>query len=431
MERLRTSRVPVRIDLQAQADLVLARYFPCDGGLSRVYWPRALRTFLAALAEAAAGVVDAAETPALRSLPEKLRGTGYVRVQDRLLLDKILRSSSLKDLCPQQLGHTAAAPLPGWPEDIDDVSDLDASLARRSLRSDVKGFLWRLAAQPEDRPLKLNYRGGSAASARPISVEVPDAQTAETIHSRLCEADKLALHNGCRGLLPNQLVEVRCDDRLAARVSVVEESGIMPWRDGTMGGYIGDSRRLYGITAGHVHRDSSDRELVSSISAKVDVSFVPLKDDSSDSVICNAMPLRMLLPHEVGLTIGEEVYKMGHATGLQIGRLKEISTDFQCPVSKNRYEDHVEVEWQQDEDRSRFAFDGDCGSLYCVRRGGMFVPIAIHRVSNGGPADDADGGPRCSYGCNFEEALALLVEGREDDAGELCFQNPCYCSAAP
>ena len=80
-------------------------------------------------------------------------------------------------------------------------------------------------------------------------------------------------------------------------------------------------------------------------------------------------------------------------------------------ANRRTYSDHVEVAWDLTS-QTRFAFHGDCGALYCVKRGAKYVPIAIHRISS----------ETSSFGSNFIEALQFI--SAEMDGEELSFVNP-------
>jgi hypothetical protein len=113
----------------------------------------------------------------------------------------------------------------------------------------------------------------------------------------------------------------------------------------------------------------------------------------------------------VDLQIGEAVYKIGRSTGLTIGKLGSIESTFRS--SGFRYKDHVQVLWN--DDNCRFAFSMDFGSIYCVKRGPMYVPIGIHRISD----------TNVSYGCSIWKAMEYFPEDAESEHA-LNFVNPSY-----
>jgi len=111
---------------------------------------------------------------------------------------------------------------------------------------------------------------------------------------------------------------------------------------------------------------------------------------------------------DVDLEIGEPVYKMGCSTGLTIGRLGSMNSSFRSGGFS--YEDHVQVLWN--EEHCRFAFSNDCGSIYCVKRGPMSVPIGIHRSSD----------TNFSCGCSVYKAIEIFP--MELTQNVLRFVNP-------
>ena len=99
---------------------------------------------------------------------------------------------------------------------------------------------------------------------------------------------------------------------------------------------------------------------------------------------------------EINCEYGEEVYKVGRSTGLTIGKLADLQ------ASNAHVNNHIHVHWVSKE--TRFACDGDCGSLCYVKRGSWFVPIAIHRYSFHNEE---------SFGCSFTQALESFPENVE------------------
>ncbi len=139
---------------------------------------------------------------------------------------------------------------------------------------------------------------------------------------------------------------------------------------------------------------------------EIDVAFVILTVPQGENWY-NMVPFEQ---RDFDAIIGENVYKMGGSTGLTVGTLSRMSCDFECPTDRRVYRNCVQVRWSEG---FRFAFHGDCGSIYCVRRGDAFVPIGIHRISGEG----------CSYGCQFNDAFEFL------DVPDIRFSNPPYWRA--
>jgi hypothetical protein len=167
--------------------------------------------------------------------------------------------------------------------------------------------------------------------------------------------------------------------------------------------------KIIGITSGHVERkamgkfdnvcideDPSSRRF---IDGKVDVAFFTFSAGVEDRY--NLIPLKYVGDIDaLELQIGESVFKIGRSTGFTVGKLGSLQSTFRAACGF-RYEDHVQVIWN--EDGCRFAFSMDCGSLYCVKRGSFYVPIAIHRIS------DDSASPTVSYGCSIWRAMELFL----------------------
>ena len=119
------------------------------------------------------------------------------------------------------------------------------------------------------------------------------------------------------------------------------------------------------------------------------MAFFRFLNADRDSVF-NLMPLQYIgTKDDVDLQLGEPVYKIGRSIGLTIGKLGSVEYTFRSHGSQ-RY--------------GRFAFSMDCGSLYCVKRGPMFVPIAIHRISD----------TNISYGCSIWNPMEFFLESGEE-----------------
>jgi hypothetical protein len=139
--------------------------------------------------------------------------------------------------------------------------------------------------------------------------------------------------------------------------------------------------------------------------------FFYFDNGKSDERLFNLLPMQFVgAKSDVEMHIGEAVYKIGRSTGLTIGKLSSIESTFRC-TSGFRYEDHVQVQWN--EDNCRFAFSMDCGSIYSVKRGPMYVPIGIHRISD----------TNVSYGCSIWKAMEYFPEDTTSE-NILSFVNP-------
>lgn len=189
--------------------------------------------------------------------------------------------------------------------------------------------------------------------------------------------------------------------------------------------------KYIGITSGHVDRpqmvefDSicgcgTDSVSGRYVDDRVDVSFFTFADfENHASCLFNLLPMNFALNRaDVLPIVGEPVYKVARSTGLTIGTLGSLQITLRSGYSC--YTSHVQVIWNNElnwnnevnlrDQKCRFAFSMDCGSLYCVKRGDMFYPIAVHRISGEG----------VSYGCSF----TLAVDYFEGYPETLNFVNP-------
>ena len=142
----------------------------------------------------------------------------------------------------------------------------------------------------------------------------------------------------------------------------------------------------------------------------VDVAFFKFVEfGEANGNLLNLLPMKYVgVVGDIDLKIGEPVYKVGRTTGLTVGKLGSIQSTVKF-AGEFRYVDHVQVIWSEDD--CKFAFNMDSGSIYCVRRGPMYIPIGIHRMSQS----------NISYGCSIWKAMQYFP-----DESELCFVNPPY-----
>jgi len=422
----------------AEIDVALRHYFSKPNTLSTIYWPRALRNFLKLLVERLHQSNDLLcqlqqdEAKVKHLLEELAKPTShYIRVPQRKLAHLLLRQIRLdpnaKLVLRKPSATTPSSPDGVWPPDINGLDDLKDSLSSWNMRGDVKRYLVALLSKvSEDEPFKLHYVGftpDTLTKQYPIKVEVSPTHVADVQQFLKSESAKM---NQAAALLPEEVVEVVGLPNIASSVKVSEEgfhtSG-SPWKEGTLGALFKCGDEPYGVTCAHVHKYTPPKPTVRSNlhqevngetepiytqnDAELDVAFVKLKEDGQ--VIFNLMPLSL---HErIDCVLGENVYKIGSATGLTIGRLASTSVDFRCPTSKKLYENVIEVEWV---DKCPFGFHGDCGAIYCVIRKGCFVPIAIHRTS----------GDNTSYGSNFFTALDRFQEYLDSDKQPMFINGP-------
>lgn len=178
---------------------------------------------------------------------------------------------------------------------------------------------------------------------------------------------------------------------------------------------LGD--RYLGISCAHVfssalkHEKVKEESLITKVfDSGMDMAFFYLEVPKGE-VWRNIIPL-VHIPEVLGsISTGEDVYKIGSATGLTIGSFVSASSYYHCRSSAMVYKRCVEVAWKHG--REPFAFHGDCGALYCVKRGGGFAPIAIHKIS----------GDQRSYGSKFCDAIEIASAELD---GSPNFINPPY-----
>jgi len=115
--------------------------------------------------------------------------------------------------------------------------------------------------------------------------------------------------------------------------------------------------------------------------------------------------------------IGEIVWKIGSATGLTEGRISNTSA-FNIRINQHFYSNMIEVKWLPD---VKFAYSGDCGAVYVVRRDAFYCPIALHVNSD----DDTC----CSYGVPFYDNLTHI--GMECITDHWEFINPPFSASPP
>eukprot|EP00602_Paraphysomonas_sp_CaronLab_P005024 CAMPEP_0185031152 /NCGR_PEP_ID=MMETSP1103-20130426/18464_1 /TAXON_ID=36769 /ORGANISM="Paraphysomonas bandaiensis, Strain Caron Lab Isolate" /LENGTH=386 /DNA_ID=CAMNT_0027566577 /DNA_START=327 /DNA_END=1487 /DNA_ORIENTATION=+ len=361
-----------------------------------------------------------------------------------------------------------------WPSDIDDIADIFQSLSKRTLRRDIAAFFFNTLKSIVTVEWKLNFLGSSidlsSETQKPFEIEVEASEVANVEQHLKVISTELACW--CQGLLPIDMTDVKPlkgqGSTALSEEAFYTSGGI--WKEGALGCVLMSGNKTYGLTCHHVHSSSSllgksqnwtefndicasEGNVFSLKNPSMDCSFfeinsalsnaeflIDISEKSVDSTddrstetievdnamkpstsplvslrlnnICiyNLLPLKFLTADALRVQVGEDVFKMGKQTGLTIGKLRAMSVFFQDVSTGEQYHDAVEVEWVGAE--SRFAAHGDCGSLYCVRRGDMFVPIAIHRASSSSCA---------SYGSNFWEALDVLPD---EGNSALCFLNP-------
>lgn len=454
-----------------EIDTIINEYFACETSLSCKYWPRRLRNFvhdiftlLCDRDELHESLSQSAQSPinkeVLLHIATMLAGSTNDRIQVRYrkIVGRILGSvrlhrAEMKVNLNQRQPVVVDTDRPQWPTDINDITDIFQSLAKRSLRRDISAFLCHILGTTVSGEWKLCFVGvvlnKSGEFEKPLHAEVEDAEVARV--QQQIDLISSELDRSCLGFLPNSLV---CVKALINRgtTSLTEEAfytsgGI--WKEGTLGCVLLYNQKKFGVTCHHVHtskvwseydaltvavepyalkcpeldcsffemkpilgeiRPAKEVEGKDSVGVESEVTREAISTHLSDSLaqIYNLLPLKFLTADAVDCRLGEDVFKMGKQTGLTVGKLKSMSVFFRDPHTGESYAEAVEVAWV--DDGCLFAAHGDCGSLYCVRRGGMFVPIGIHRAS----------GAASSYGSNFWEALEVLPESNSG----IFFVNP-------
>ena len=431
----------IRFGIDAEIDKALSLYCRDELRLSKVYWPKAFRSLISSILQSlfnkptkwrelstANFEVDVKQLTELIS-ELKLPTSHYIKVKQKrwlahLLLEvsvfrkKIGISACLPKLCVEQNG---------WPTDLEDKDDLFSSLTDMSLRDDVRKFYWAILdeAIPSEKYCNMHFYGALhlLSNEYPIVIEVTEDLITKVTDRILTVSEQLRYSN-YENLLPIDFVKVMAvaDRKFDVPLEEGFHTSCSPWQEGTVGGIMKYGPRFIGITSGHVHRKpmiandgicvEPDLTLSSIVDESVDVAFFTLNESEvNNGSVFNLMPMQHIgAKSEVHLRIGEPVYKIGKSTGLTIGTLGSIDSSPRFPGGF-RYVGHIQVNWN--DDNCRFAFSMDCGSIYCVKRGPIYIPIGIHRIS----------GNNVSYGCSIWKAMEYFPE-LPDIQEPLNFVNP-------
>ncbi len=406
---------------------VIRKFFPKDR-LSTVYWPRCLRDFIADIARQLAPTVkeesyafDTEECIALMSKPTtEYIVVGY-RKYVRAFLLFALRHCSTRPVLGPKPGEEELVPSSGWPVDIVRSEDLREAIGSAALRSNVASFLFFV-----QRELSIQLAFSYVYDAEmPITLEVPTEEQAKTVEGFL-EAFGSDVH---RNLAPLEVIVVRSRPDLLSAIDVKEESflsSVAPLKRGTLGAILDAGGVRLGISCAHVmegllagpiqtHFDGTDggRQRFSDLFPTVDRVDGQRADAALfrlpvDVVAFNAMKFCQLDDDVHRPVQGELVYKIGAKTGLTIGKLRDRSYTWQDMATSKVYREVVRVDWEDD----HFADFGDCGALYCIKRGSNFPVLGIHRNS----------AHRVSFGSDFSYAMELLLPAT--GAEEFAFVNP-------
>ncbi len=431
-KHLRMNLNNIRFGIDAEIDKALSLFCKDENRLSKIYWPKAFRNLVTSVL---VSILDKPHiwaelsTPACTVNEEQIQAfikelrlptSVYIKVKQRQWVVHLLREMAF---CRRKFKLRAG--LPGfvgesenWPNDLEDKDDLFNTITDKSLRKDINDYIWKVLDDviPVGKYCNLHYFGDIRLTSkrRPILIEVTEDYV-DILSERISTLSS-KLRVDYDSLIPDDLIEIKGIPAREVVVGEVEGFSVSgsPWKEGTIGGIMKYGQRLIGITSGHVHRKSmasfdsfcidEDPPSRRFVDNKVDVAFFTISGNTEDWF--NLIPLSYVgAAEDLALQVGEPVYKIGRSTGLTVGTLGSLHSTFRA-AGGFRYEDHVQVIWN--EDGRRFAFNMDCGSLYCVRRGSVYVPIAIHRISDDGET------PAVSYGCSIWKAMELFPEDSED-----------------
>ncbi len=249
----RTSVIRKRIVRQLLE--VIGKFFPKDR-LSRVYWPRCLRDFIADLARQLAPTVkeesfafDTKECIALMSKPTtEYIVVGY-RKYVRAFLLFALRHCLTRPVLGPKPGKEELVPSSGWPVDIVRSEDLREAIGSAALHSDVASFLFFV-----QRELSIQLAFSYVYDAEmPITLEVPTEVQAKTVEGFL-EAFGSEVR---RNLAPLEVIVVRSRPDLLSAIDVKEEAFLSsvvptPLKRGTLGAILDAGGVRLGISCAHV-----------------------------------------------------------------------------------------------------------------------------------------------------------------------------------
>jgi hypothetical protein len=417
----KNTRIPTWMEMEI--DSIHRIYF--DLPLSERYWPKIIRVFLKDLIETAIknlGKETFSSTADLDKVTKQLNEptSVYITVKHRNIVKEAIEIIRLRSphcgfiIKPPSNRFSLSVADCVWPNDVLEKEDLYSSLCKMTLRIDIENFVWNFLGKLFDNQtvFKIYCTANmldetSKPYDYPIVVEIQGEDKCRQLQSYIHNLSKnLPTYEG---LLPEDVIQVKFREEML-EVFVKEEefhTNGSQWKQGTLGGILEYNGDVYGVTSGHVDKlnhpqfdklklsDSSEPVCVHD----VDVSFVKLLnvDIEMKNQIFNLLPLQFMENFDQKLQCGEEIYKIGFSTGFTTGKLVGSKVSFRCPTDGQIFRNHVEVKWLNNE--TRFAFNGDCGALYCVKRGIMFAPIAIHRISN------SNSNGSTSYGCDFASAM--------------------------
>ena len=428
----------IRFGIDAEIDAALNVF--CKDELSKVYWPKAFRTLASHILQSVLRIPDRwrelsttiyeVDENQLITLIEELKQSTsyYIKVKQRSWIVHLLREISL---LRKKFGIGNRMPKMSfqnldWPLDLEDKDDLASSMTDMTLREDVRSFLWTVLNEviPVDKYCNVHYFGAIRMFCHscPIVIEVAEGFV-NTLKDRIeTVSANLRSTQQCENLLPFDVVNIKAvpDRELAPPLVEGWHTSGSPWKEGTVGAIVKSGPHFFGITSGHLHRKAmhvfddicadTNQALTRFIDETVDVAFFKFVEfGEATGNLFNLLPMKYVgVVGDIDLKIGEPVYKVGRSTGLTVGKLGSIQSTVRF-ARDVLYVDHVQVIWNEDD--CRFAFSMDCGSIYCVQRGPMYIPIGIHRISEA----------NISYGCSIWKAMHYFP-----DESDISFVNPPY-----
>lgn len=436
MAMKRVNVQPLLSQAVLEIDTILAKYFD-PTPLSKTYFPKAVRSFCTRLlscvseSETLLKIVHCS-TEQIANCINALNAPNYLPVAVKRMVESILRDirlfqpNSFKVPREEQVISNDALL---WPVDVGTVEDLMASVYKKDLRVDIENYVFAFLEQcvphgPDGQIYKFTYEPNR--TLKPIVVRVLPS----TLHAVTAYLVSLSKHCPTTELKPEDCIQVdSLEEGDEVGQDIVQEGMITsgcPYRSGTIGCIMSirpdeenaasatddqvstvdaiAEKDMCALTCQHVNNSllvMTNFELAGDVlfkarDSKVDVALFKLVNFDADKTF-NIMRYKCA-DHEFAPKIGEDVYKMGAHTGLTTGTLSHISTYFTCASEARRYSNVVEVEWHADD---IFAHSGDCGSLYAVKRGNFYIPIAIHVAS----------GRNRSYGCSFLSTMECISDG--------------------
>jgi hypothetical protein len=232
----------IRLGIDAEIDCALARYGQSKDYLTKIYWPAAFRWLVTSLLTSVFEKPDTwtelsttqftVKQENLQMLINELKvptSTIIKYTQRRWIIHLLVQMSTLRRKfgLPTRLPTGPAvetAESAEWPIDLEDKEDLADSLAARSLRDDVKKYIWNILDDvvPTGYYCIMHYMGGIHSDEQyPIIIEVT-SDFSERVRDRIDSISHHLRTFGAHNLLPIDLVVVKGVSR---RTCVAELDG--------------------------------------------------------------------------------------------------------------------------------------------------------------------------------------------------------------